>query len=628
MSSRLRISRRDFMNGVAMSLAASTSLSPLELMAMDQRRSPAGPYPPALTGLRGSHAGSFETAHAIIGPGVNYSRPPSQMDDTYDLVVVGGGISGLSAAFFYRQHVGPDAKILVLDNHDDFGGHATRNEFNINGKSLICYGGSQSIDTPGHYSTAASQLLKDVGIETERFYKYYDQDFFKKRNLGSGIWFSKEAYGSDILAQNVLGDFFNQPDLAMTEATIGTYPLSNESKRALVALLQSDKDYLADHSREEKIELLRKISYRDFLLKYTGATEEIANMLNDTVRGFWGVGWDALSALEGYRLGNAGTWNLRIGKIEGDPPARNEPYIFHFPGGNSGVARSIVRQLIPDAAPGKTMEDLVTTRVNYAALDQDSSDVRIRLNSTVVDVRHTADQKAVDVTYVQGGEPYRVRGKHAVLACYNNIIPHICPEVPEKQVEAINYAKKVPLVYISIAVRNWRAFSELGVSRVYIPQPKLMHSFGMDFPISIGDYEFTQHPDEPTVLHGTFVPTLPYMGLTARQQHVAGRQKLYAMTFDEFETEIVRQLDGSLSGGGFDAERDIAALTVNRWPHGYAYEYNEYFDPPEWSPYNGPHIEGRAQIGRISIANSDASAYAYANGAIDAAYRAVNEQIS
>jgi spermidine dehydrogenase len=567
-------------------------------------------------------------AHSLIWPGAKFPRPSRQTDETYDLVVVGGGISGLSAAFFYQQRVGPDAKILVLDNHDDFGGHAKRNEFKVGGKTLIGYGGSQSIDGPANYSAAAKQLLKDVGIETQRFYDYHDKEYFKKRNLGSAIWFSQEAYGKDVLAQSAFRDFLSTPNPASVAAAVETYPISNESKKALLDLLQNDGDYLADLSRTEKIELLRQTSYRDYLLKHIGATKEIADLLNDTTRGYWGVGWDALSALEGYRLGNPGTAKLGIGKIEGDPPARSEPYIFHFPGGNSGIARSIVRQLLPEAAPGNTMEDLVTTRMDYSLLDQESSNIRIRLNSTGADVRHTPDQKAVDVTYVQGGEPYRVRSKHVVLACYNSLIPHICPEVPEKQIEAINYATKVPLVYISIAVRNWQAFSRLGYRYIYVPQPTLMHSFGLDFPISIGDYKFTQNPDEPTVLHGTFVPTQPHMGLTAKQQHQAGRQRLYAMSFDEFEKKIIRQLDGSLSGGGFDAERDIAGLTVNRWPHGYAYEYNEYSDPPEWNRYNGPHIEGRAQIGRISIANSDASAYAYANGAIDAADRAVNEQIS
>lgn len=274
------------------------------------------------------------------------------------------------------------------------------------------------------------------------------------------------------------------------------------------------------------------------------------------------------------------------------------------------------------------MEDLVTTPVDYSPIDLESSNVRIRLNSTCVDVRHTTNQKEVDVTYIENDNPHRVRAKHVVLACYNSMIPHICQEVPDKQVEAINYAVKVPLVYINIAIRNWKAFAELGIHDVYIPQPELMHSFGMDFPVSIGDYQYTQNPDQATVLHGTFVPTEPYQGLTAREQYAAGQRQLLEMSFDNFEKGIVRQLDGSLAGGGFDVERDVAAITINRWPHGYAYEYNELFDPVDWGPKKGPHIAGRAQVGRISIANSDASAYAYASGAIDAADRAVSEQIS
>lgn len=614
------------MSGMAMSLAAGTSLSPLEIMAMERRRSSPGPYPPALTGMRGSQPGSFEVAHGVARGGVSYPRPPEQTDDLYDLVVVGGGISGLSAALFYRQRVGPDAKILVLDNHDDFGGHARRNEFNVDGKELICYGGSQSIDTPGHFSRVSSQLLKDVGIVTERFYEYFDQDFFKSRNLRSGIWFSKEAYGADVLARSVLRGFFDTPDPAIAKTVIETYPITSASKKVLAELVQSDSDYLSAHSRDQKIELLRSISYREYLLKYANATEEIADMVNNTMLGLWGLGWDALSALEGYRHGSIGTQNLGIGKIEGDPPGRDEPYIFHFPDGNAGLARLIVRQLIPDAAPGNTMEDLVTTRVDYSVLDQHTSNVRIRLHSTGVDVRHTPNQKMVDVTYVRDGDPYRVRGKHVVLACDNRMIPYICSEVPEPQVQAINYATKTPLVYISIAVRSWRAFSELGVNSIYVPKAVLMHSFGMDFPVSMGDYRFTQSPDEPTVLHGTFVPTKPYQGLNGREQNVVGRRQLYEMSFDDFEKGIIRQLDGALSGGGFDVERDVAAITVNRWPHGYAYEYNELFE--EYTRDNGPHMRGRAQIGRISIANADASAYAYLNGAIDAADRAVNEQIT
>jgi spermidine dehydrogenase len=629
MSDRPKISRRDFLNGIALGVAAGRALSPLEAMAKSLSTGALANdvYPPALTGMRGSHPGSFEVSHALAWADVKWPLPERQTDRSYDLVVVGGGISGLSAAFFYRQRAGHNARILVLDNHDDFGGHAKRNEFEIDRQKLICYGGSQSIDGPGNYSAQARKLLADISIDTKRFYDYFDQDFFKTRGLGRGIWFSREAYGEDRLLQNVMRSYDDDArgDVARI---VMSYPLAEPVREALVSLMNTRADLLPHLSRDAKIELLRRTSYSDFLRTHAHMPPEVPELFRDAIKGLWGVGWDALSALEAYRSGMPGTGQLGIGELENEPPGRNEPYIFHFPDGNAGVARALVRRLVAKAVPGSTMEDLVTARVDYAALDQPGARTRIRLNSTAVDVRHAAGGDAVDVTYVQNGEAHRVRAKHAVLACYNNMVPHICGEVPAAQREAIAYATKVPLVYLSIGVRNWRAFDRLGYHSIYVPKAQLMHSFGLDFPVSMGDYRYAEDPGRPAVIHGGFVPASPDQGLSAREQHVAGRRRLFEMTFDDFERGVVRQLDGALSEGGFDAERDIAAITVNRWPHGYAYEYNDYSDPPDWGRDKGPHIAGRAQIGRISIANSDAAAYAYVDGAIDAAHRAVSEQLA
>lgn len=617
------ITRRDFLNGFALSLAAGTTFSPLELLALQSTGS-SEYYPPSLTGMRGTHPGAFEIAHARAWGGAKWPRPDEQTDPDYDLVVVGGGISGLSAAFLYRQQAGPDARILVLDNHDDFGGHAKRNEFDVDGQQLICYGGSQTIESPGQYSKVAAKLLKDVGIDTQRFYDYFDREYFEKRQLGSGVFFSKEAYGADSVHASV----FRSAKDRDIESIISSYPLNEPSRKSLIDLFESQTDYLKGKTQKEKISLLRSISYTDFLEDYTEVTTDVQLLIRDTVKGYWGSGWDTLSALEGWRLGMPGTYYLELGEFEAEESEEDEPYIFHFPDGNAGVARSLVRKLIPDAVPGDSMEDLVLSRVNYSLLDLEAYPTRIRLNSTGVDVRHVENRQSVDVTYVREGQPCRVRGRHVIMACYNQMVPHICPEVSTAQKEAIKVATKIPLVYISVAIRNWKAFENVGYQSFYIPQSKLMHSFGLDFPVSMGGYQFTQKSDQPTVIHGTYCPTAPGMGLTAPEQHVVGRRRLYEMSFEDFEGQIVGQMSAALKGGGFDAERDIAAITVNRWPHGYAYEYNELIDPPKWNRYNGPHIAGAAQIGRISIANSDASAYAYVDGAIDAASRAVNEQLA
>jgi len=622
MADRPDITRRDFLGGMALGLTAGTSLTPLEILAATLPDY----YPPALTGMRGNHPGSFEVAHALAWAGAKYKSPAQQTDTTYDLVVAGGGISGLAAAHLFRKLAGANARILVIDNHDDFGGHAKRNEFTVGSDWLLGYGGSQSIDTPSEYSRDAREVLAELDIVPERFYQYFDRGFMDRHGLANGVYFSQGGYGRDLTRTYALGGWYAMPGRGETEAAIASYPLSAESKASLLGLLAGGQDYLDGVPAERRKDMLRGMSYSDFLRRHAGVTEEVVTLLRDRVKGYWGVGWDALSALEACRLEEPGTAALGV-NAGPETPSESEPYIFHFPDGNASIARGLVRALVPDAVPGATMDDLVRSRVDYSKLDRESARIRIRLNSTTVSVTHGPDRSYVDTVYVRDGKPERVRSRHVVLACYGQMIPYIVPELPGAQREAIRYAVKTPLVYINIAVRNWKAFADLGYYHFYVPKAELMHSFGLDFPVSMGGYEFTSEPSQPAVLHGVFVPTTPDAGLTNKEQFLRGQHRLYEMSFDDFETAIRSQLDGALGGAGFDAERDIAAITVNRWPHGYAYEYNDLYDPPDYDREHGPHIAGRARIGRISIANSDSSAYAYADGAIDAAYRAVTEQL-
>ena len=607
---------------MALSLAAGTTLSPMEILA----RAAVGEspyYPPGLTGMRGSHDGSFEIAHAVARAGKKFARPQEQTEDNYDLIVVGGGISGLSSAKFFRDRTDGLSNILVLDNHDDFGGHARRNELDVDGKTLLCYGGSQTIEEPSKYSKVAAQLLRDLSIDTQRFYDYYDQEYFSSRGLTGGIFFDKATFGVDQISKNPIAALLNT-GLQGEElsAAVATMPISEQDQTDFVSLLNGDVDYLSGMSKDEKTKLLNNISYLEFLDQYAKMPESVITILQDSFLPLNGVGWEAAPALYAAEYYFPGIWELGVQ----EDYEEEEPYIFHFPDGNAGVARSLVRDLIPQAIPGKTMEDLVTARADYSLLDRPDSDIRIRLSSTVVQAVNTPDGKYVDVTYVKNGEVYIARSRHAVMACYNNIIPHICPDVSEKQVEAIRYATKVPFVISSIAIRNWKAIAEAGFHSVYSPGDVLFKNMFLDFPVTMGDYHYSKGPDEPIVISGWHSPTT--RGLTAKDQYRAGRARLMQMSYDDFEQDIFSHLDSALGPYGFDAEREIAAITLNRWPHGYAYEYEGVGVPAEYDHFNGPHITGRAQMGRISIANSDSEAWAYVDGAIDAADRAVNEQLS
>jgi spermidine dehydrogenase len=623
-----RISRRDFLNGFSVAIGASL-LTPDSIFSPEVGSLSSGIsspktsdyYPPALTGMRGSTDAVMKVGHSLRD-GQKWTT--AKADPTaYDLIIVGGGISGLSAAYFFKKMAGAKAKILILENHDDFGGHARRNEFQTPNRMILGYGGTQSIAGPKGYSREAIGLLQELGIDVQRFHKYFDRGFARSMGLAPGVFFDKETFGTERL---VVG----RGTLPWHEFFAKT-PLSEAAKNDLVRLHTAKVDYLPNLSTPDKKILLAKTSYKDYLLKYVKVHMDAIPYLQKETYGLYGVGIEAVPAADLAGLGFPGFQGMDLSGppspglgVEVTKQNLEQPYIFHFPDGNASIARLLVRSLVPQSVSGNTMEDIVTAKLNYARLDENSSPVRIRLNSTAIHARNAGDPataKEVEVIYVRGGEGHSVRGAACILACWNMVIPYMCPEMPQKQREALAYGVKVPLVYTNVLVRNWQSFKRLGISNASCPGC-FFDSVTLDFPVSIGDYHFPSNPAEPCLLHLEHVPCQP--GLPARDQQIAGRQQLLTTSFATFERKIRAQLGRVLGDGGFDPRTDIQAITVNRWPHGYAYEYNSLFDS-DWPPDQQPCVIGRQPFGRISIANSDAEARAYTDAAINQAYRAVGE---
>jgi spermidine dehydrogenase len=654
------ITRRDFLNGVSVAVGSSLVLphsrwldafgiprSPFtqnqsDGQAFAPEKDPAY-YPPAKTGMRGSHDGSWEVAHELRDGDAASWANPSDDDEHYDLIIVGGGISGLASAYFYRKLAGAQSKILILDNHDDFGGHAKRNEFDAGNRMLLGYGGTQSIEAPGNYSKTSAALLKDLGIDTRRFYKYYDQKLFPSMQLKEALFFDKETFGMDRLLPQSGLHFFQ---MEFQFGNVEQFPIDAQARKDLVRLQTASVDYLPKLTPSEKRKKLVKTSYKDFLLNDVKVHPDVVKVFQASTHDVFAIGIDGVSAMECQREGFPGFKGMTLPKIKEANPELDEPYIFHFPDGNASISRLLVRSLIPEAVPGvasksvsaKTspsedsaaarelpMDEIVTARVNYARLDDTASRVRIRLNSTAVNVRHVGDAataKEVEVTYVRGGQARRVRGAQTILACYNMVIPYLCTELPEKQKAALSYAVKSPLVYTNVQIRNWRAFERLGISAVYAPGA-YFSNITLDFPVSIGKYKYPSSPDESCLIHLLRVPCEP--GLDCKDQFRTGRLELFNTKFDVFERNVRDELARVLGAGGFDSARDIQAITVNRWPHGYAYEYNELFEPLDRPKNERPCVAGRQPFGRIKIANSDSDGHAYTNTAIDQGYRAVRE---
>ena len=635
-----RIARRDFLNGMAWTagaalipkgFAAALDSGPdpaVEEYFLSQGITPGDPryYPPALTGMRGSHPGSFEIGHALRD-GARWADAATDTGEHYDLVVVGAGISGLSAAYFFRKLHGPQSKILLLDNHDDFGGHAKRNEFSGAGRTMIGCGGTLTIEELQLYTPEAMGLLRELGIDIRRFEKYYDQNFRKAHGLKAGCFFDRSVFGVDKLCQQqtdtvYFGDANFDPK--EIEAFITAAPLAPQARLDLRRLYFSRIDYLAGKTHAEKLALLERISLETFLEQYAKVHPDVVKYYQQSTHGWLGVGIDAAAALENlWFLPPIVTAGLGL-QSDAAGELSNQPYIYHFPDGNASIARLLVRSLVPGAAPGSTMEDIVTARMNYAALDRAAAQVRIRLNSSVVHVRHRGNPgtaESVAVSYFNNGKPYRVSASRAILACWNMVIPYLCPEMPAAQRQGLAYGVKVPLVYTNVQLRNWSALQKLGVGAVYCPA-SYFSEVDMDYPVSIGEYHYPASPQDPCVLRLERAPCKP--GLSTREQHRAGRAELFTTSFATFEHQVRDQLGRMFAAGGFDPQRDILAITVNRWPHGYAYSYSSLFDP-KWPQGKAPHIIGRQRFGRIAIANADSGAEAETSIAIAEALRACRE---
>ena len=628
-----RISRRDLLQGMgalsACTLIPGKALADKMLALERAVAEPAG-YPPALTGMRGNHVGSYEVAHQLARQNRQDWGAVQEPDpDTYDLVVVGGGVSGLAAAHFYRKE-NPKARILILENHDDFGGHAKRNEFQAGGRTVLSYGGSQTLEEPSSFGDVAAQLLRELSVDIKRFETSYDQEFFKRNKLAGGMYFNRESWGVDRMVPFDMEVFQSTlplaPSTLSAKKAVARMPISEPARRELLNLLVSDQDQMPEIPIDDKWDYLYTLSYRDFLSKHLKISEaEVFAVLQDLATDS-GLGIEATTASGALYYADLPGWAAAGFPSDGED---YDPYIHHFPDGNASIARLLVRKMIPAVAPGKTMDDVVTAPFDYSKLDEAGASVRLRLQSTVVRVKHHGDPKSakrVHISYVRGGRAYRVQARSCVLACYNSIIPYLCPELPTQQRESLALQIKSPVLYTTVALRNWQAWKKLGIGAAIAPGSYHIVS-QLDFPVSLGAYAFAKTPNDPIAVHMERFPHRSNQGLTSREQFRLGRHELLSTSFETIERNVREQLTGMLGAGGFDPARDIEGITANRWAHG----YSNWPDPLAEPNYDDDdderyhHVRGRKRFGRIAIANCDAAANAMIQAAIEQAHRAIVE---
>ncbi|MCK2244582.1 MULTISPECIES: NAD(P)-binding protein [unclassified Crossiella] len=544
-------------------------------------------------------------------------------EETYDLVVAGAGIAGLAAAYFWLRDIQPGARILLLDPASQLGGHATRHEYTVDGHRLLATGGSQALTRPSTYPASARELLRELGINTDRFHEACDPRHYRRHGAGGlGVFFHREHWEHDHLA--VL-----PPGTKWTDA-LATAPMPPEARRQLGELLDRCPDWLSGRDRAAKLAALRVRTCAQVLTDFADLHPAVHQFLLRATAVDSGLNFDQHPALDAALIGFPGLSGLRIG-YDGDPwPGLSktgrqfwyseEAPIYRFPDGNATIARALARALIPTLAPAGTVDDLLSATLDLSQLDSPQQNVRIRLHSKVVEVRNT--RSAVSLAHTAHGGHHRVTARAVILASWTAGLPAIVPELSTAQRSAAAATGRYPLAYANLALRDWKPWQRLGINRLTLPSGHWQRG-ALEFPVHIGDHHPSPDPEHPVLAN--FFGCFTNPGVPPAVGAAQGRHWLINHGPAELETSLLDTLTRILGPAGFNPDRDIAALTVNTWPHGYARYLTLPHDADRWPDGPVPGDLLAQGVGRIRIAGVDVANHPYLDGAVDTAHTAVHE---
>lgn len=605
------ITRRDFLQGMAMGLAASK-------WTQGQSHSPlsSGPTPYRGGHLEGQDVSSTERGHRVRD-GRFRELPAEVLDigETYDLVVVGSGLAGLASAYVYQRERKGRARILILENNEDFGGHARRNTFAWEGRTYIATGGTYDLEDPYGSPPGALQILKGLGIDFDRLEGFRDPTFRERFGLSPSVFFDPRVYPG--IRPTWANGFHEIP----YEEFFSRAPLSESAKRELVELYTTRKNYLPDVDDLEGV--LGTISWESFIRDKMGLGDDAVRFCNLYATDLVGLGCDAIAALYGYEVGPGffGMGGEGFYEKEGMLRYGYEP-VHRYPDGNHSIARHLLKKILPEALSGSdTMEGVFNGELRYDRFDRPESPVQLRLRSTVVRVEHLgtlSEAQRVAVSYAGAdGQVRRVSARGVILASWALVAKHVAPEVPTEQRKALEAHQYCSQIYINVLLRQWRPVADIGAFEMFLPDGYCTWMHVSD-PLRVGEYRPEYHPDKPTILSMFRYVYRP--GLPPERQMELGRYELEAKSFEDLEREIRTELDHVLGPWGFDAARDVVGITVNRWGHGYAL-----FPFPSDGP--PPYVRGRERVGRISFAGADAGGTPWSQAALEQGWRAAHEQL-
>ncbi|MBL7161694.1 MAG: NAD(P)-binding protein [Anaerolineales bacterium] len=584
------ITRRDFLK-VMMVGAGNLMLSGCSGVNSDLPFDPVSATTPHRL-IGGDSADSVAACHNFW-----WKRLAQKAEDSgemYDLVIVGAGLGGLTAAFYYHQER-PEAKILLLDSHADFGGNAQRNEMTIKGQKII-------VTEAGDYQWAISpeykmvqKLWKDLGIDLSPSSKLaMPAEASQEHLFVNGKW---------------IRDFWETGYYSTSS------PWSKKIQDDYDAFFKFLENFKWEPWPKVKKELAEwdKITYKEWMKDLNGWDPQLIGLIDMWVRSSYGAGADTMSAACAF-------WNFSgSGFVQ-----------YKWPGGLSGFARHLVNALIPKALNG---QDVIYGEIDCKALDSTENNVRIRLSSSVLEVRHDGDLDSSDhvvIKYLNDDNLYQLKAKSVIMAGGGYMTKHIVKDLPKEQKEAYEKFHYAPYLMVNVWINNSRALDRLNFGyHGWIWEPRIATYISIADGISEEGFDPNRDPERPNCIT-LWCPPLPDPDLDGdyEEQGKQGRKDMLDKSFEEYETLIRQELLDVFGDAGFDPAEDIEGIAINRWGHaevicypGFAFESGNSDAPTPGVPI----YDAGQRFGRIAFAHTDLNGFADNQGTTRISHRAVKE---
>ena len=538
----------------------------------------------------GNTPGLVQDAHRIWAG--EFDRPSTNATDSgeeYDLVVVGGGFSGLSAAHHFRR-LNPGGRCLILDNHPIFGGEAKRNEFVVDGHRIMGPQGSNDFGIQ-RATGGPDDYFTSLGIPREFQYR-------EPEGSAAGMRIPFDNYGflhwqHDLFS---VGHFFDDGGGRwvhdLWRSGLNEAPWSSRVRDSLLGAREEDAER---HAQGEIGPWLDSMTVKDYYEGVLGLPPEVTAYVDPILASIIGLGCDAISAW----------WGLHFELPGFRKPDRYAGFTFHcFPGGNAGIARHFIKNLIPDGIEGSgDLPDVLNGAVAFDRLDRADNAVRMRLGSTVVRVEHqgaVSSSERVVITYLRDDQVHQLQARSVVMASGGWINRRILRDLPEGHRQAYEAFSHSSVLVANVALANWRFLERLGIAAG-------IWSDGFGFycnirrPMLVGGQAPPLHPDKPVVL--TFYAPVYFPGMSAADQGIAGRAQVLGTPFPEYERRIREQMVRLFGDAGFDPVNDIAGIILNRWGHAYVNPGPGFMFGRNGAP--APPDVIRESFGRIAIGHSE-----------------------